>query len=150
MISITRCNSENSDFKSLIRKLDADLDGRYGLLQQEYDNYNKIASLETVVVAYDKNIPVGCGCFKEYSSSVAEIKRMFVLPEYRGRGIAASILTELENWGKEKNFTKTILETGIKQYEAIGLYTKLGYKKIDNFGQYQGNTNSICMEKLLP
>ncbi len=72
---------------------------------------------------------------------------MYTLPEYRGKGIAKAILTELELWAKEENYSKAILETGYMQKDAIGLYQKLGYKVIENFGQYIGVENSVCMEK---
>jgi len=78
---------------------------------------------------------------------VAEIKRMFVRPERRGRGIARSILSELETWAGELGFLECILETGLKQPEAIELYRKSGYETIPNYGQYEGVENSVCMRK---
>ena len=74
---------------------------------------------------------------------------MVVKPECRGNGIAKLILLELEKWAMEKGFTKSVLETGVKQPEAIRFYTKLGYVKTQNYGQYIGNENSICMSKKL-
>jgi putative acetyltransferase len=147
MIQIVRCDTENTDFKDLIYQLDLDLNNRYGELQIEYDKYNKIELIDAVVIAYDDTNPVGCGCFKKYSDITAEIKRMFVKKDYRGKGVAKLILDNLENWAKDKNFKKVILETGKKQVEAIKFYTKLSYKPIDNFGQYIGNDNSLCMLK---
>jgi Acetyltransferases len=147
MIDLRRCNSENADFKNLIRFLDSELDDRYGVLQKQYDGYNKIELLETAVIAYDESIPVGCGCFKKADDSTVEMKRVFVQSDFRGKGIASILLAELEKWAKEQKFVYSILETGIKQYEAINLYNKLGYEIIENFGQYMGNTNSVCMRK---
>jgi GNAT superfamily N-acetyltransferase len=72
---------------------------------------------------------------------------MFVRPEYRGKGIAGSILKELETWAGELGFEKVILETGKAQPEAIGLYTKSGYAIIPNYGQYEQVENSVCMTK---
>ncbi len=74
---------------------------------------------------------------------------MFVRPEIRGKGIAFEILTELEKWATELNFTSSILETGYKQPEAIRLYEKSGYALIPNYGQYEGVENSVCMKKNL-
>ncbi len=149
MSKLLRCNSDNEDFRELIKLLDLDLDQRYGSLQKEYNAFNKIEFIETVVVAYNEATPIGCGCFKVFDDQSVEIKRIFVLDDYRGKGFASSILIELENWAKEKGFLYSMLETGIKQYEAINLYNKRGYNKIENFGQYIGNTNSICMKKVL-
>lgn len=149
MIDLRRCNSENTDFKNHIRLLDSELDNRYGVLQKQYDGYNKIELLETAVIAYDESIPFGCGCFKKADDSTVEMKRVFVQSDYRGKGFASAILEELERWAKEKGFLYSILETGVKQHEAISLYQKKGYVITDNFGQYIGNQNSICMKKSL-
>ena len=149
MILINRTTSENKDFGELITLLDGDLNNRYGTEQTVYDQYNIIEAIDTVVVAYLNNIPAGCGCFKIYDSDTIEIKRMFVKTEMRGKGISKLILKELENWGIEKGYSQAILETRIKQTEAIGLYEKSGYQKIENFGPYVGMPYSICMKKLL-
>jgi putative acetyltransferase len=76
-----------------------------------------------------------------------EIKRMYVVPESRGKGIATKILIELENWAKELSFTKCILETGKRQPEAISLYKKNDYKLIPCYRRYANVENSLCFEK---
>jgi putative acetyltransferase len=149
MIKIAHTDSNNPDFHKLVVLLDFDLTSRYGEIQNQYNPYNKIESLNTVVIAYSEDQPIGCGCFKQYDKDSIEIKRMIVIPELRGTGIAKQILLELEKWAIEKGFSKSILETGIKQPEAIRFYSKLGYKKIENFGQYVGNPNSTCLSKNL-
>jgi GNAT superfamily N-acetyltransferase len=148
--SITaRTDSANADFRELVVLLDQDLRIRDGEDHDFYAAYNKIDSLAQVVVAYCGGVAVGCGAFKRYADRVVEIKRMFVRPEYRGRGIAGEVLAELEVWAGELGFTENILETGKKQPEAIRLYQKSGYTVIPNFGQYQGIDNSVCMQKKL-
>jgi GNAT superfamily N-acetyltransferase len=72
---------------------------------------------------------------------------MFVLPEYRGKRIGQMLLTELEKWAAELGYKHSVLETGKKQSEAIGLYEKAGYHRIPNYGQYANVENSICMRK---
>ena len=94
-------------------------------------------------------MPVGCGCFKKFNNSTVEIKRMFVPLSFRGKGISKKLLIELEQWAKEKGFSGFVLETGKKQHEAIGLYTKLGYQQIENYGQYVDMPNSVCFRKYL-
>ena len=113
-----------------------------------YAQFNKIDSLREVVVAYADNIAVGCGAIKAYSDKTAEVKRMFVRTENRGRGVAGKILQELEIWAKELSFDECILETGFKQPEAIAFYKKSGYQVIPNYGQYVGVENSVCMIKV--
>jgi len=149
MISLIKTTGTDNVFKSLVRLLDEDLNGRYGTLQTGYNKYNSLDSIKNVVVAYINNKPAGCGSFKEFDDATIEIKRMFVKPEHRGTGLANQILYELEKWGAELGYTFSILETGIKQVEAIRFYQKNGYKQIDNFGQYAGNTNSVCFNKSL-
>ena len=124
--------------------LDNELYNRFGDIQIQYDKYNKVDSIDTVVIGYVDDCPAGCGCFKFFDKDTVEIKRMFVKPEFRGSGIAKIILLELEQWAVEKGFSKSILETGINLPEAKRFYSKLGYGLIDNFGQYIGNPNSIC------
>lgn len=148
-MKIIRRNSEDVDFRKLVVLLDEDLYSRNGILQAQYEPFNKIDAITTVVVAYLDDIPVGCGCFKKYDADSVEIKRMFVKEEYRENGIAKRILTELELWAVESGYKNSLLETGIKQYEALSFYSNFGYSQIDNFGQYIGNPNSICMSKTL-
>ncbi|KXK17393.1 MAG: N-acetyltransferase GCN5 [Candidatus Parvibacillus calidus] len=74
---------------------------------------------------------------------------MFVPLEKRGKGFASKVLQELENWSNELGYNRCILETGNKMSEAIGLYKKMGYKIIPNYGQYKNVESSICFEKLI-
>ena len=147
MITLIRTNSNNRDFISLVELLDADLAKRDGEDHAFYAQFNKIGSIRYAVIAFDNNRPVGCGAIKEFSADAAEVKRMYVLPEERKKGIAATILSELEKWANELSYKKCVLETGKKQPEAIALYTRAGYKRIANYGQYAGMENSVCFEK---
>ena len=149
MLNLVRTDYLNSDFQELVKLLDADLKIRDGEDHDFYHQFNKIDKLQHVVVAYKGYIAVGCGAFKEYDQNAVEIKRMYVLPEFRGHGIALEILKELEDWVKEIGFKECVLETGKMQPEAIRLYQKAGYDIIENYGQYSGVENSICMKKEL-
>lgn len=149
MLSLIKTNSDSSDFRSLVVALDADLQARYGEQQSFFSQFNKLDHIHHVIVAYENNQPIGCGAFKEFELGVAEIKRMYVKPELRGKGIAAEILSTLEQWAKEEGFKSCILETAIKQPEAIRLYEKCGYTRIPNYGQYIGVEISLCMQKEL-
>lgn len=147
MLIITRTNSDNSDFTKLVVLLDRDLAIRDGDDHAFYAQFNKTNHIGHVVVGYDKEEAIGCGAFKNYETDTVEIKRMFVQPQHRGKGIAGLILTELEHWAKELGFTFCVLETGKNQPEAIRLYQKSGYSIITNYGQYAGIDNSVCMKK---
>ncbi len=149
MITTKRTSSDDKDFQELVKALDMDLKIRDGEEHAFYNQFNKIDMIKNAVVAYDNDVPVGCGAVKEYTQATMEIKRMYVPPKRRGQGIASIILKELESWCKELNYKKCILETGKKQPEAIELYKKNDYKIISNFGPYAGVENSVCFEKEL-
>lgn len=148
MIELKRTSSDDSDFNFLIGLLDEDLWRRYPKTQQNYTAHNIIKLNAKAVVAYDDEKPVGCGCFRETGDdTIVEIKRMYVLDAMRGKGIAKRMLRDLETWASELGADKAILETGIGQPEAISLYEKSGYCRIDNYGPYANNPDSICMAK---
>jgi len=144
-----RTTSENPDFQNLVKQLDKYLAVMDGDEHGFYDQFNKIDLLKNCVVIFDNNEAVACGAIKELDSKSMEVKRMFTLPEQRGKGLASAILKELEVWTKELGYEKTVLETGKRQTEAVALYQKCGYKIIPNYGQYIGIENSVCFEKEL-
>ncbi len=147
MLTFTKTNSDNTDFRTLVVALDSDLQARYGEQQNFFSQFNKLDHIHHVIVAYYNNEPVGCGAFKEYEPGVAEIKRMFVQEENRGNNIGGRILNELEQWAAAEGYHSSILETAIKQPEAIRVYERGGYVRIPNYGQYIGVDISLCMQK---
>jgi putative acetyltransferase len=149
MINLLKTDSGNSDFLKLSSLLDADLKIRDGEEHAFYSQFNKIANIKNVIVAYEDKSAVACGAFKYYSEDTVEIKRMYVRVEYRGRGIAKAIITELEIWAAESGYSNCVLETGKNQPEAINLYEKEGFSRIPNYGQYVNVPNSVCMKKVL-
>lgn len=150
MIIIKRKKSSDSDFINLVTLLDEDLKVRDGEEDHKfYHQFNGITSIKHCIVASEKNVPIGCGAIKSFDESTMEVKRMYVVPEHRGKGVAGNILSELESWALELGFSKCILETGYNQPEGIALYKKCDYKIIENYGQYRGVKNSICFEKIL-
>lgn len=150
MIRTRRTTSVHPDFQMLIRALDRDLRASNGDEAQDFlDQFNIITDIDTVVLVYAEDRAVACGCFKPFDDRSVEIKRMFVQPEYRGKGLAAALLTELEQWAKELGSTRVVLETGSRLESAVRLYTRQGYERVPNWGQYIGIPESICMGKEL-
>ena len=149
MTKFVRTTSENADFRNLINALDDDLYKRNGEAQLQYRQYNQVDSIDHVVVVYVEGKPVGCGCYKRFDAQTVEMKRMFVLPEMRGKQLAARMLQELEQWAVEEGNIAAVLETGRRQVEAIRLYTIAGYSLTENYGQYIGMEESICYWKEL-
>ena len=146
---LKRTTSTDDDFRFLVNQLDAELREMYADLMNTYDQHNLIEHIDTVVVAYLNDIPVGCGCFKPFDAEAVEIKRMFVAKIARGNGISRFILSGLESWAQELGSNYTVLETGIKNLEALALYQKSGYINIPNYGPYINLPDSICFRKTL-
>lgn len=149
MYTVKRTNSEDIHFQNLVKLLDADLAIRDGEDHSFYAQYNKIDAIKHVVLLFENENAIGCGAIKFFDDETMEVKRMFVLPENRGKGAAGFVLKELEKWTKELRFKKCVLETGKKQPEAIALYRKHFYQQIDNYGQYKEVKDSLCFEKIL-
>jgi putative acetyltransferase len=146
---LVRTDSSNGDFVELVRRLDADLAVRDGSEHAYYSQFNKIDMLRHVVVAELEGRTVGCGAIKEFEPGVMEVKRMYTDPAARGKGVATAVLEDLEKWAAELGYSGCILETGLRQPEAIALYRKCGYEQIPNYGQYVGMENSVCFRKML-
>lgn len=148
-MTLERTDSDNKDFIELVRHLDADLAERDGPDHAFYARFNTIDRIKHVVVAYENGRAVACGALRGYDPTTAEIKRMYTVPESRGKGIATRVLAELEQWAAELSYHRCILETGKKQPEAIALYKRNGYTTIPNYAQYAGVENSLCFEKAI-
>jgi putative acetyltransferase len=144
---LKRTDSDDPDFRRLVAQLDEYLAEIDGDEHAYYAQFNGLEKISNVVVMYDGDEPLGCGAFKPYSDTVAEIKRMFVRPDHRGKHIGRSILSDLESWAGESGFTECILETGHRQAAAVRLYQNCGYAVIPNYDQYAGVESSVCMKK---
>ena len=150
MITLMRTNSDNKDFTDLVKLHDAELAELDGDEHVFYAQLNKTDKIRHVIVAYENDKPISCGAIREYSPTITEVKRMYTLPENRGKSIATKVLIELEKWATELSYQKCILETGWRQPDAIRLYEKNGYSRISNYGKYLGIKNSVCFEKTIP
>lgn len=146
---IKRTDSANKDFSGLIKLLDLEFLNKNEEAFAVCSPHNGIEKIKHVVVVYEEDKPIGCGAIREYADGIMEVKRMFVLNEYRGHGIASGILHELEAWAKELNYKKCILETGKILIDAVGLYKKNKYSVIPNYDPYENIESSICFEKNL-
>ena len=148
-IKILRTDPGNKDFLDLTMKLDSILQESDGEEHEFFAQFNKSADLDKAVIIYINDDPAACGAIKKYSGITAEIKRMYVQPEYRRKGLAGKILDELEKWSSELNYSECILETGRDLIAAVNLYKVSGYEMIPNYGQYAGKERSVCFRKVL-
>lgn len=147
-VALRRTTTADPAFARLIAALDRDLRDRYGALQDTYDPLNRV-DLDTAIVAADGDLPVGCGCFKRFDDATVEIKRVFVVADRRGRGVAGAILGGLEAWARELGYAHAVLELGRRQPEAAALYRRHGYVETEAFEPYVGMAESLCLRKAL-
>jgi putative acetyltransferase len=138
--------------QQLIAELNAELERAYPPEQR----FHSLAAEEVAegagafVVAWLEGAPAGCGAVRLISPGRAELKRMYVRPGVRGRGLARPILSTLEDRAAALGARSIVLETGIYQPAAIGLYESAGYARIPCFGAYAASPTSVCYEKRLP
>jgi GNAT superfamily N-acetyltransferase len=141
---------DSTDAQRLIAALDAHLASRYSAEQRFGPNLRpqQIApGLGTFVIARAEGRAVGCGAVRRLDEMSAEVKRMYVEPELRGRGIAKLILDHLEAAALLMGIHRLVLETGIYQAEAIGLYRRMGFDPVRCWGEYADVLTSVCFEK---
>ena len=101
------------------------------------------------LVAWLGAAPVGCGGVRLLAPGEAELKRMYVAPHARGRGIAGALVRALEKEARAIGVARLLLETGERQVEAIALYTREGFVRIPRYGEYVDSVFSTCMGKTL-
>lgn len=103
------------------------------------------------LVARADGAPVGCGGWRTLATdpAVAEVKRMYTVPDRRGLGVASAVLRKLEDTARDAGRTRLVLETGNRQPEAIALYRKLGYEQIPNFGHYKDYPGCVSFGRRL-
>ena len=124
---------DDPDVRRLTADQQAELRGRYGG-GQEPGTPPSAADVAVVLVARDPSgEAVGCGALRPLGDDVAEIKRMYVVPELRGRGVARALLRALEDAAREMGYARARLDTGPKQPHAEHLYRSAGYTAIHNF-----------------
>ncbi|GIW25547.1 GNAT family N-acetyltransferase [Meiothermus sp.] len=134
--------------RELIAELDAALNPHYPPESRHGYSVEKLIQQGVAFfVAYLDEQPVGCGGVQIFGHEYAELKRMYVRPGFRGRGIGKQLLAHLETYAAERGIRVLRLETGVAQTEAIGLYQSFGFRRIPPFDPYFEDPLSICMEK---
>jgi putative acetyltransferase len=137
------------------RRLLVDLDDYLNSLYRPEENFLDLPAEDvadgrgTFLVAREHGVAVGCGAIRRISPMAGEVKRMFVAPEARGRGVGGCILAALEEWAVSRGMTRLVLEAGDRQSEAIRLYERAGFVAIPCFGEYADAVLSRCFEKVI-
>lgn len=136
----------DDDLVALIGEQERELECRYGGADGGPGPVDPGAYFMVAVVG---RTAVGCGAIEPVDADTVELKRMYVRPGHRGRGVARRLLSALEALTVSGGYARVRLETGIRQPEAIGLYESSGYDPIGSYEPYEANPFSRCFEKTM-
>jgi GNAT superfamily N-acetyltransferase len=151
-IIVSRADLASTVAGRLIAALNAELQQRYpepGANHFRLDLDEVAAGRGAFFIATADGEPVGCGAVRRLDEQTGEIKRMYVVPAARGRGVARRVLEALEAEAAALGLRRLVLETGARQVEAIALYQRAGFVEIERFGEYVESPLSLCMAKEL-
>jgi putative acetyltransferase len=154
-VTVEPSRLDSPEARQMILAMWDELDVRYADLQGDENEPIERALPEQfvppegafVVARMEGGRPVGCGGIRRLDPDAAEVKRMYVAPEARRTGVARAILGALEDRARELGFRVVRLETGVRQPEAMALYSSSGYREIPCYGGYAGDPLSRCFEK---
>ena len=150
MATLREVPANAAEAVALIGELDAEILSRYpGLPTYGLHPGEHADPRLRFFVLEEGGVPVACGAVRELEPGVAELKRMFVRPAYRGRSLGRALLGGLEEKARTAGIRLMRLETASLLTEAIALYRSAGYRDIAQYGQYVGDPISICMERRL-
>jgi GNAT superfamily N-acetyltransferase len=143
VVKVERVFWDDADVQRLAVAQQAEIRARYGG-KGEPGTPPSASDVSVVVVARGEDgVAVGCGALRALGGDVAEVKRMYVDPAARGRGVSKAVLASLEDAAREHGWTTLRLETGPLQPDAVGLYTGAGYWPIDAFGAYVDDPDAV-------
>lgn len=152
-MKVQQAEWDDADVQRLTTDQQVEIQGLYGG-KSEPGRPPSAADISVVLVARDDDgTALGCGALRVLGDGVAEVKRMYVVPTARGRGVSRAVLAALEEAARERGWTTLRLETGPLQTAAVGLYASAGYRRIGAFGGYAGDpkaADSIFFERTLP
>lgn len=139
----------SKDYAMLAKKLDDYYISLVGDVHLRYAAVNNPKNMACIIVAYEGNTPMGCGCWKAVDDMTAEVKRIYVEPQYRRKGIASAIIELLETHILASGYTQVLLETARTTGDSKALYLSLGYREIPYYGSPAGAENCRCFLKEL-
>jgi GNAT superfamily N-acetyltransferase len=151
-LHIRRESLDSPVARELISELNAELSAIYpeaGATHFRLDPEETAEGRGAFLVAFNDGVPLGCGAIRRIDPATVEIKRMFVRQSARGTGAGRAILEALFAQARLLSVERVVLETGVRQIAAIGLYESSGFTRIPLYGEYLGSPLSICMEKRL-
>ena len=140
---------QSRDFRELAAKLDAYYFTLVGDIQLRYAAPNRPENMTALAVAYEEDVPIACGAWKRLEDGKAELKRLFVLPEFRRRGVARAMIAVLEADAAQNGMRQMILETAVDTTDSHKLYLSAGYLLREYYGSPAGEENCLCFYKNL-
>jgi len=148
IVKIEPADIDSGESERLLAELWQEIDELYG---NDASSTWHLVGMEqpgaAFVIARQDEKAIGCAALRPLTSTVAEVKRMFVRREARRAGVARAIMHALEKIAREHGFSEIWLETGLRQAGAIRLYESLGYRRIAGFGDYKDDPLSVCYGK---
>lgn len=147
---ITPERPDSADARTLIAELEATLAPGYPPTSRHGLSVERLIS-EAVAffVLRSEGTPASCGGVKLFGAEYGELKRMYVRPQFRGRGYGKQMVEHLAAYAEAQGVSLLRLETGIHQHQAIGLYERMGFRRIAPFGSYREDPLSLFFEKRL-
>jgi putative acetyltransferase len=135
---------------TLITELEAHLEPLYPRASRHGLSVDQLLAQDVAFFLLRWNgTPASCGGIKLFGTDYAEVKRMYVRPQFRGLGFGKMLLNHLADYARARGIGLLRLETGVHQREAIGLYEQMGFRRIPPFGAYTDDPLSLCYEKQL-
>jgi GNAT superfamily N-acetyltransferase len=151
-LRVARADIRSPEALGLIEDLNRELSSRYpedGATHFRLDVDEVAPGRGAFLIAERAGTPIGCGAVRRIETGLAEIKRMYVRPEARGQRVGQAVLSALEAEARALGCARLVLETGVRQMEAIALYERAGFARIPPFGEYVDSPLSVCMAKEL-
>jgi len=153
-ITIARAALTADTSRALIAALNAELTGAYpepGATHFGLEPEEVTGGRGAFLIVYQAGTAVACGAVRRLDAGTAELKRMYVAPTARGRGLGRRLVAALETEARALGVRRLILETGIRQTAALALYRATGFQPIPLYGEYLlSPETSICLGKELP
>jgi len=150
-ITILRARLADDDSRALISALNAELTATYpepGATHFGLDEAEVSGGRGAFLVAYLGGAPVGCGAVRLVDAETGELKRMYVSPDVRGKGVGRRLVAALEAEARALGARRLVLETGTRQTAALALYRATGFDPIPLYGEYeQSPETSVCLGK---
>lgn len=152
MFTLTRESHESVIARRLIEALDLELTAQY---PEEGATFFELLAVDVTeghgafLVAWEGTEPVGCGAVRKLTDDRVELKRMYVVPNFRGKGVGCALLSALEDIARSLGARELVLETGSRQVAAVHMYERAGFGAIASFGPYANSPLSVCLGKVL-